>query len=348
MCIYLGNQNDLKYSSQEHIFPAGLGGMSKLPAKYVSDKFNNYFSKLERLFLRHSILSIPRQIVGSGKRGSLNINKVTKSLINVFKHAEKDLYSLGYIKKGKPFEIPHIVFNKATGEYSAGMDKNISSDDLETFINQLKSFSKLRVRTICFTELKDDFIIGIQNGIEDHYDCFIAGSDPLSHPFNDGLLKRFSKILTSDDVVRSTDSFHIRTHQNATIDDNIFRCGGKIAFNVLEHLTDEEFVMQKEFDIFKQWLLEGSDHEGFAFQDSSFDDDFMQIFPDQSHYVFIFKNNHELVAQVVFYNYFNCRVILSKNYHHPFDHNGFICDWQDKKEYIFMDYLNSKSQNLNS
>lgn len=39
MCIYLGNQKNLKYSSKEHIITAGLGGMSKLPIEYVSDDF---------------------------------------------------------------------------------------------------------------------------------------------------------------------------------------------------------------------------------------------------------------------------------------------------------------------
>jgi len=42
MCIY--------YTGREHIFPAGIGGMQKLPQGYVSDEFNNDTSKLEQVF----------------------------------------------------------------------------------------------------------------------------------------------------------------------------------------------------------------------------------------------------------------------------------------------------------
>ena len=46
MCIFYGSNEKLTYNSQEHIFPATIGGIVKLPKGYVSDQANKYFSKL--------------------------------------------------------------------------------------------------------------------------------------------------------------------------------------------------------------------------------------------------------------------------------------------------------------
>jgi hypothetical protein len=71
-CIYLkGTEPVLSFNSQEHIFPAGIGGIQMLPKGYVSDQFNNSFSKIELDFMRNSLIALPRQFYGPGKRGSI-------------------------------------------------------------------------------------------------------------------------------------------------------------------------------------------------------------------------------------------------------------------------------------
>lgn len=45
-CIYYKNNNDGQ-GSREHIFPAFVGGIRKLPSDYVSQKANSFFSKME-------------------------------------------------------------------------------------------------------------------------------------------------------------------------------------------------------------------------------------------------------------------------------------------------------------
>jgi hypothetical protein len=134
MCIYLGENSELHYDSAEHIIPAGLGGIKKLPIVYVSREFNRLISKSEQGFLRNSIISMPRQIIGPGKRGSSTNIKATKSLINVFKQqTDKGSLSLGYIQLGKPVEIPHIVLNNTTGAYSVGLNKETAEEELQIF-----------------------------------------------------------------------------------------------------------------------------------------------------------------------------------------------------------------------
>ena len=47
MCIYYKNNPKLTYKEKEHIFPAGLGGITTLSKGLVSDQANSLFSKLE-------------------------------------------------------------------------------------------------------------------------------------------------------------------------------------------------------------------------------------------------------------------------------------------------------------
>lgn len=69
-CIYLkGTEPVLSFNSQEHIFPAGIGGIQMLPKGYVSDQFNNSFSKIELDFMRNSLIALPRQFYGQEKEG---------------------------------------------------------------------------------------------------------------------------------------------------------------------------------------------------------------------------------------------------------------------------------------
>ncbi len=110
-CIYLDESDDKqKFENEEHIFPAGIGGIQKLPKGYVSDYVNGIiFSKMELGVMRESILAISRMFMGPGKRGALSKKKESRSKVLIFttNNDEKNI-SLGYIKKGKPYQIPQI------------------------------------------------------------------------------------------------------------------------------------------------------------------------------------------------------------------------------------------------
>jgi len=103
-CIYLNETDSTqKFEKEEHIFPAGIGGIQKLPKGYVSDYVNGIvFSKMELGVMRESILAIPRMFEGPGKRGSLSNKNQSKSKISTFTfNNEQNKISLGYIKKGE-------------------------------------------------------------------------------------------------------------------------------------------------------------------------------------------------------------------------------------------------------
>ncbi|MDD4562431.1 MAG: hypothetical protein PHW39_05090 [Syntrophomonadaceae bacterium] len=76
-CIYLKQTKpDLKFTKREHVIPAGIGGIEKLPSGYVSDAANEFFSSIELIALRKTFLAVNRENVGPGKRGTLNVKKV--------------------------------------------------------------------------------------------------------------------------------------------------------------------------------------------------------------------------------------------------------------------------------
>lgn len=149
MCIYLGELEGLHYDSADHIIPAGLGGIKKLPLDFVSREFNNLSSKYERGLMKHSILSLPRQLHGPGKRGSLSSSKATTSSVHVFRqYPDNSILSLGYIKMGKPFEIPHLALNVQTGELNFAMSKDTSNAELQFFKKKLAEFDTLKVKNL--------------------------------------------------------------------------------------------------------------------------------------------------------------------------------------------------------
>lgn len=122
MCIYYkDNNSNVKFTKEEHIVPAGLGGKMKLPLGYVSDIANELFSPSEMKIQRDSFLSINRMNYGPGKRGSLNIKRNKSPIIRVLKNENNvyGAYSLGFIFAGEAFIIMQasIVFNVTEDSY---------------------------------------------------------------------------------------------------------------------------------------------------------------------------------------------------------------------------------------
>ncbi|MCK9220440.1 MAG: hypothetical protein M0P47_10375 [Bacteroidales bacterium] len=340
MCIYLGEIEGLHYDSPDHIIPAGLGGKIKLPSDYVSREFNNMSSKYEKVLLRSSILSLPRQLLGPGKRGSFDPKKATKSRVNVFsQYPETGLLSLGFIKMGKPFEIPHIFLNRKTGEVRVEMDKATTDIELQEFKNQLCHFESLRIRLMKFSRLdSDSFLLGIKTGIEQNFDCFIASHDGKSNPFTAKALTIVANTIENRTSFSDSASFKVTTHQSAELNEGYYRSCAKIAFNCLAYIAGKTYVSNEMFDPIKKWLVEGGEN---IFVDilPNYKSSIQRIFPEDSHQVVITKIDKELIADVCFYNYFHNKVRIATNFNESFKINGFICNWKEKKEYTLYDFL---------
>ncbi|MGJ1327465.1 hypothetical protein [Sphingobacterium multivorum] len=341
MCIYFKDKENLHYTSGEHIFPAGIGGIKKLPKEYVSLEFNNMISKVEQEFQRSSILALPRQFVGPGKRGSLNITKETKSKISVFRHqSDETVFSLGYISKGKPFEIPHIILNKSTGEYAVSIEhSSMINSDLKSFAENIRNALKLKTRLIKSDKLDEHTVLlGIKSGIEENYDCFIATQNGEINVFNENTLAAIATELENLKEFPQSESIHVVVHQSAKIGTDFYRCSAKIALNFLASFKGKKFVLDNRFDPVRNWIVNDGENN-FAQFAESLPVEFKNIFPDESHQVFIHKKNNTLVAHVCYYNHFRSVIILSENFIEPFQPQGFICDWKSQREIDFYEYL---------
>ncbi|MCD9576791.1 hypothetical protein [Flavobacterium soyae] len=338
MCIYLTSKEKLSYKNAEHIISAGLGGKLKLPLGYVSDEFNNIISKCEQEFLRSSIISLPRQISGPGKRGSLNPKKETKSKISVFSEPTNgESFSLGYIQMSKPFEIPHVIFNQITGEVIFNFPKENSEDELKNFSENISKAKNLKTRFIKFEALeKHKFILGIKSGIEENYSCFIASYDGKTNPFTQTLVNEISNTLNNS-INPLLISSQVRTHQSAKVDSNYYRCCAKIAFNFLAFCSGKDFVLNSKFNTLRDWIVNGGKNE-FVYILHPNKTSTLK-FPEDSHQIRIFVVDGNLVANITFYDKFNNLVILCRNFNKKFKIKGLICDWKNEKEYELYEYI---------
>jgi len=186
MCIYYSQRQDLTYTSEEHIILGGLGGIGKLHRDYVSTEFNNDISKLEQLYLRESIVSWQRLIVGPGKRGSLSEKKQSKSKVHILlSTADRDELSLGFVKGGKAYVIPHIILDTVSGKIQISLKPGAQQDaDLKALTLGLAESKGLKIRKWYDSNLPAHLIIfGAQKDVEENYNAFLVRHESNIIPF---------------------------------------------------------------------------------------------------------------------------------------------------------------------
>ncbi len=346
-CIYLkGTEPQLMFKSGEHIIPAGLGGIMKLQTGLVSDQVNTQiFSPLELDFMRNSHISLPRQFYGPGKRGSLATEKASKSNVHIMESRDDGSRCLGYIKLGKPCSIPqfrvgldeivHFNFDKADGTPEI---------QLYNFSKSLKKFDGIYHEINDKRIPEDEYILGIDNA-----KWFLAKNPTRQIP---DLLKAVGKIIGSiDDDTKVEPQFQttqITSHQSFEINmDGFFRVCAKIVFNFLALSKGQDFVLLEEFDPIRNWILNGGENKFVQPIDKNSQLDFLvQIpFPELSHKIIIAKVKNSLIGIISFYGTnFEAIIQLTDNMvAKDFYLDGFICDWKNKKEYRFLEFINSLS-----
>ncbi|MBL0200322.1 MAG: hypothetical protein IPP81_09125 [Chitinophagaceae bacterium] len=335
----------MQYASQEHIFPAGIGGIQKLPKGYVSDEFNTDISKLEQSFLRESFISAARQTEGPGKRGSLSEKKATKSVIHVLVESQsQQITGLGYIKLGKAFEIPNVKINVMTGQLTIGFDQYsfISSEEnIKQFISRCEDPQILNIRTIVDDRLEPETILfGIEENIEENFDGFFARHSSNKMDFSTDYIQRIGKSLHAETSEPQAQKYWPLVHQSVKFKEDYFRIYGKIAFNFLASLKGKEFALNTQFDPLRNWIT-GDGVNEFAKLDTSPAAFQAMLAPkDQSiHYVILSKVNDMLIASVSFYGALKSIILLAKNFHEPFQNDGLICEWKNQREYKYMEYV---------
>ncbi|MFB6434222.1 hypothetical protein [Bacillus thuringiensis] len=344
-CIYLkDSKQQLSFDSEEHIFPAGLGGIRKLPKGYVSDECNNFFSGMETEFMRRSPLAIPRQFVGPGKRGKLNEKYATKSDISLMSDENSPIgIEFGYISLGKPYSIPQFKirlegkmqfisdqsFGDATAQYNNLMDK------LEKFNNRYTIYEDERID-------ENSFLIGYESKENKWHIAFHKKDHGINvNEWIERVIKS-KKNINNDDIEYG--KMQPKVIQSMKIDlIDFHRVYAKIAFNFLAELTNQEFVLDAQFDPIRNWILHGGENEFVTLTGNG--ENFKSIsnlipVPKSSHLVMIIQNRNHLFATISFYGgQFEVSVLLSDRFDGVFEQDGFICDWENRQEFRIFEYM---------
>lgn len=323
MCIYYNNKDNLTYQGQEHIFPASIGGIEKLPLGYVSDQANNYFSKLEQELLKYSMSSMSREIFGPGKRGTNKIGEVNVCVMN----DEQNNYKLGYLFKGKPYTIPHINVNIKTGKVKLSIDKKEGSEYLNIFLQKLENFKEKFVYIENNDIPQDEILIGYYQN--KYFITFSYEKIEISKIKN--IIDMFLQSINKNTEFENNKP-QVCVKNTMTISKDNVKVYAKIAFNVLAKYKGKEFVLDSAFDDMRKWIIGEKDLSINWLPNRNSNLNFL-ISELTGHYCIISDIDGYICAEVSIYGWkygFKLGKNPGEKFIMPF---GILCDSQNKKEY---------------
>jgi len=348
MCIYLPDQPGLTYFTEEHIFPAAIGGIATLQKGFVSDQFNNRISKTEQDFIRDGLISIRRPIEGPGRRGSHSESKASKSKITVTRSTDDPGIGLGYLKLGRAYEIPHVKLELLTGVFDFSYDKTEAGDHqaiINRFVNHSESCEFAKIRVFTSEHVPPDVVLfGLADGIEENFTGFLAHHPSTSYPLTKEKISLFglSVAAITNSQARSVKYFP-QMNFNFHFKPAHLRVYGKVAFNLLCYILGREVVLQPGFDAVRNWIVKGGEYGQVSFLKEGIDPfvDLNSKMPDSSHFVLLYQNGMVLSAVVSFYSGMAVEFVLSDQFIGKINIDGLICDWRNKCEYRLINYIAS-------
>lgn len=359
-CIYQRNSTEiLSYTGAEHIIPAGLGGIKKLPRGTVSDEVNQIFSKREMIALRDTFLSVNRDNNGPGKRGSPFAKEVKTPKIELFEAQSEQLLDdshldtiyapmrLGFLFYGEVQMIPQILFpirldwSFKWPRVTTGTILSFTSESLASFMEGLKAFLVQSDKE----PQKDYIIVSSEIKREDRY--FILGFYNhiwfVNTSLSDGYIQKFfimmEKVSLPDfiPVLPTTKAnYNYNKILPKALDDSFEFIYVKTAFNVIAFLMGADFVRDKQFDVIREAIVHGK---------NLFDYNISRAMPNwlvewvqkevkpKSHFVVIHGHDYLIEAYVSFYREpLNFSICLSRNYHGEEFKRFFICNYKERCE----------------
>lgn len=339
MCIYYKNRNDLTYIGQEHVIPAGLGGLAKLPKTFVSDQFNTHFSKIEQSFLRESIIGGVRQIIGPGSRGRMTERYETKSKVHVLRdYPDGSNLSLGYIRKGKPYLISYIILNTATNEIGVGFNNFTGFDPVVAFTafkEQCAKALELKIRRFIDNALPVNMVLfGIGKDIEENYDAFFVKNESNPCIMGTDLIQAIGKSVGKNVAIPEASSNKIKSAQTAVWKEEYFRLYGKMLFNLLAHIKGEEFVQQDCLNDLREWIIHGGENRFAQLSNGRLDvlQHWGLDWPEDAHIFLLMTEKDTQYALCSLYNSMVVRVEMANHVQKPIHFDGLICDWKNRRE----------------
>lgn len=380
LCIYIGkDETQAHFKNQEHIIPACIGGMQRLPKGYVSDEVNTLFSALELKLARNSLITLPRMFVGPGKRGSHNPKRRggASKIVSVMKSNENGMYSLGYIRMGTPITIDQIhITQMENGKHQVSfcfdteeVDKEHYLEKVTEWMPELKSFDGQTCVIIREEGLAENEIILGQAGNR----WYLAARPEIDEEklksetakeirllalaceqemLNQSAASEEEKIPSGIDGFGNlcVEKSQVTSNMHQMIDMNAYkRVVAKIAFNCLAEVRGRDYVMQPKFDFIREAILTGEEIDHVVFfqeRDKKHTEVIDSLgnakgFGVWRHTVIITWTGDRLVAEVMLYGSASpMLVILTQENCRDFGiMDGYVCDWENHREMRFMDYI---------
>lgn len=339
MCIYFKNRDDLTYTSGEHIFPAGIGGIEKLPNHYVSKEANNFFSGMEGKLMHNSLVSIPRALLGPSKRKG---KREGKKIVQLFRNKEVDGYTLGYLREGIPYTIPQLIWNKNNPEVKLVMEpqevKDIEEDVLK-FINSLLVCKKEENVVFHLESIVPKGVVFM--GVADKYLHIMKSDDEnIDDKEMEDVILKFRKEYFKQEKEVIAEKSQVEVQSHLIENEDMARIYGKIAFNVLAKLKGESYVLRDEFDDFRNWIIKLKEYdENINFFPTYNKNSIKELLPENSHFCIISEVENKIVAYVSLYGIDRSLVmgdIFDESFKMPI---GMICDWKNQREYGLLEYI---------
>ena len=353
-CIYYNKEN-LNFTSGEHIISAGLGGKRKLPHGYVSDEANHYFSSLELVALRESIIGGVRNFIGPGKRGTkvkvqdnglIKCSKAYGPHIQILRmkqaqtayYSEEYRYKLGFMFDKHTMLLPQVVFTfdsnlaLVSQMYTPGEYDNMGNS-LAYFFASLGTISPevlIEVKTE-FHPRKTFIIIGC------FYDkwYYYMNLPFISVPTAIRLIQKQSEKLPRSVFIASGGEFDFSYILQGGFRDGSFQfLFVKTAFNVLAYKMGQKFVLDSRFDRLRDLIL-GRINYGVLYecQAESIKTWVSSRKEKDPHIVIIKSIERKLFGFVSFYGEMLYDFEMAQNIDESISF-AYICDWHNEKEWI--------------
>lgn len=324
MCIYYGNDDaTLTYNSQEHIFPSTIGGSEMLPKGYVSDKANQYFSKLESELVTDSLFGLCKMFHGPGGRGKGTPGRMP---ITMMKMEDRD--ELGFVLEGKPITIPQIILSANMKESHIIRDNVFQTDkDWNNLFNKIKDFTnETRYVLLNIKPEKSLFYVAYYNAT-----LYIATNEKenIIEHIKHIQEKVLPQINLSTSALQDINQPKTTLQMTVNIDNNS-RVFAKIALNVLAKIKGKEYLKNKKFNNIKDCILGNIEniHKQIPQQYNCFS------FKAFEHFCVFMNVDSRFIARVVVYNQWCMDFILSDSFDSFFNNPYvYVCDWKNKKEY---------------
>lgn len=338
MCIYFGQKSNLTYIKQEHVIPAALGCCTKLGKGIVSDAANEYFSTIERDVIKHSLIQIPRIISGPGKRGKLSLKYATTSEVSEIEHDGHKC--LGYMKGTEGYILSQFIIdttNKITFSCQENSGKNVQ--------NEIQSLQKH------ISEMGDKFVpVNMPN---EYTGCIyityfqdkihIGYSGEVSAERIGEIKTLFGGLLSIGNQKNICDQISLKLEIKED-HKNICKVVAKTAINTLAYIIGAVYIENSsDFKELIEMILSDDDKiltRVYGVSDALTMKQKLHL-KEEQHACLITSNGNDLTAMVFFYERCFEVILCNKKLTNPFPFpiEGIVCDWKNRKDYRYLDYL---------